>query len=53
MDLVEDGGQEDRGRRDIQGRQVERRFIRPGTWKTELAHSGTPMGSGAELATDG
>ena len=29
MDLVEDGGQEDRGRRDIQGRQVERRFIRP------------------------
>ena len=29
MDLVEDGGQEDRGRRDIQVRQVERRFIRP------------------------
>ena len=29
VDLVEDGGQEDRGRRDIQGRQVERRFIRP------------------------
>ena len=29
MDLVEDGVQEDRGRRDIQGRQVERRFIRP------------------------
>ena len=29
MDLVEDGGQEYRGRRDIQGRQVERRFIRP------------------------
>ena len=29
MDLVEDGGQVHRGRRDIQGRQVERRFIRP------------------------
>ena len=53
MDLVEDGGQEGPGAKRYSRPTSGAQIHSPGTWKTELAHSGTPMGSGTELATDG